>query len=86
MSVRVQLDKTARSIFFVNLPGLTANSFLTRELKYRVEQVMWPHFAWSVRAPRVSPDDLVVSSAKLRPSTFIFTVLESFSLKNGVIK
>ena len=42
---------------------------------------MWPHFAWSVRAPRVSPDDLVVSSAKLRPSTFIFPVLESFSLK-----
>ena len=53
---------------------------------YRVEQAMWPHFAWSVRAPRVSPDDLVVSSAKLRPSTFILTVLESFSLKNGVIK
>ena len=46
---------------------------------------MWPHFAWSVRAPRVSPDDLVVSNAKLRPSTFIFTVLESFSLKNGAM-
>ena len=53
---------------------------------YKVEQVMWPHFAWSVRAPRVSPDDLVMSTAKLRPSTFIFTVLESFSLKNGVKK
>ena len=53
---------------------------------YKVEQVMWPHFARSVRAPRVSPDDLVVSSAKLRLSTFIFTVLESFSLKNRVVK
>ena len=47
---------------------------------------MWPHFAWSVRAPRVSPDDLVVFSAKLRSSTFIFTVLQSFSLKNGVVQ
>ena len=53
---------------------------------YKVDQVMWPHFAWSVSASRVSPDDLMVSSAKLRPSTFIFTVLESFSLKNGVVK
>ena len=51
---------------------------------YRVEQVMWPHFAWSVRAPRVSPDDLVVSTAKLTPSTFIFTALESFSVKMGL--